>query len=163
MDGNGRVGRLLIPLFLYEKKITSYPNIYISEFLEEYRDIYYKLLRNVSEKEEWVPWLNFFLDAIFEQTKKTFGMVEKIEKLYRSLKKIMPKVNSVYADLLLDAIFVKPTFTVKTIKNISGISNNQTLYSIIEKFVDLKIIKDITPNSARNKIYVFSALKNITR
>lgn len=163
MDGNGRVGRLLVPLFLYENKVTSYPNIYISEFLEEHRDVYYKLLRNVSEKEEWIPWVNFFIDAVYEQTKMTFERVKKIEKLYRSLKEIMPKVGSIYANSFLDAIFIKPTFMVKTIKEISGITNTQTLYSVIEKFVDLKIIKNITPGSARNKIYAFSALKNIIR
>lgn len=163
MDGNGRVGRLLVPLFLYENKVTSHPNIYISEFLEEHRDVYYELLRNVSEKEDWIPWLNFFLDAVYEQTSKTFERVEKIEKLYRSLKESMTKVGSIYAHSLLDAIFVKPTFMVKTIKEVSGISNTQTLYSLIQKFVDLKIIKDITPGSARSKIYAFSALRNIIR
>ncbi|HEC93829.1 MAG TPA: Fic family protein, partial [Candidatus Kaiserbacteria bacterium] len=69
IDGNGRVGRLLVPLFLYEKEVTAYPNIYISEFLEEHRDVYYELLRNVSEKNEWIPWITFFLDAISKQTK----------------------------------------------------------------------------------------------
>ena len=163
MDGNGRVGRLLVPLFLFENKVTSYPNIYISEFLEEHRDVYYELLRDVSEKENWIPWISFFLDAIYEQTKKTFERVEKIEKLYKSLKETMPKVGSIYANSFLDAIFIKPTFMVKTIKEISGISNTQTLYSVIEKFVDLKIIRDITPGSTRSKIYAFPALRNIIR
>lgn len=163
MDGNGRVGRLLVPLFLYEKKVTAYPNIYISEFLEEHRDIYYELLRNVSEKEDWIPWIKFFLDAVFEQTKITLERVVKIEKLYKDLKERMPEINSIYANSFLDAIFIKPTFTVKSIKKISRISNNQTLYSVIEKFVDSKIITDITPRKARNKIYRFSDLRKIIR
>ncbi len=163
MDGNGRVGRLLVPLFLYEKKITAYPNIYISEFLEEHRDIYYKLLRNVSEKEEWIPWISFFLDAIYGQTKITLDRVAKIEKLYKSLKELMPKVGSIYANAFLDAIFIKPTFSAKSIKQVSKISNNQTLYTVIEKFVELKIIIDATPNKSRNKIYIFSDLRRIIR
>jgi Fic family protein len=163
IDGNGRVGRLLVPLFLYENKVTSYPNIYISEYLEEHRDVYYELLRDVSEKEAWLPWISFFLDAIYEQTKITLDRVEKIEKLYKSLKEIMPKVGSIYANSFLDSIFIKPTFMVRSIKSISGISNTQTLYSVIEKFVELNIIKDLTPNNARNKIYGFLDLRKIIR
>ncbi|MBA4336887.1 cell filamentation protein Fic [bacterium] len=163
MDGNGRVGRLLIPLFLYEKKVTAYPNIYISEFMEENRDIYYELLRDVSEKGNWIPWIKFFLDAIFEQTKITLERVVKIEKLYKDLKERMPEINSIYANPFLDAIFIKPTFTTKSIKKISKISNTQTLYTVIEKFVEFKIITDITPTKARNKIYIFSDLRKVIR
>ena len=137
IDGNGRVGRLLIPLFLYEKKVTAYPNIYISEFLEEHRTTYYTLLKEVSEKEAWVPWIKFFLDAIYEQTKFTLERIEKIEKLYKELKEEMPKMNSIYATHFLDALFEKPTFTTKSIKKIAKISNNQTLYSIVEIIIPM--------------------------
>ena len=163
MDGNGRVGRLLIPLFLYEKKITAYPNIYISEFLEKNRSVYYELLREVSEKENWIAWIKFFLDAIFEQTKITLERVVKIEKLYKDLKEKMPEINSIYANPFLDAIFIKPTFTAKSIKKTAKISNNQTLYTVIEKFIEFKIIVDITPKKTRNKIYVFSDLRKIIK
>ncbi|MFA6305226.1 MAG: Fic family protein [Candidatus Gracilibacteria bacterium] len=163
MDGNGRVGRLLIPLFLYEKKITASPNIYISEFLEEHRDVYYQLLRNVSEKGDWIPWIKFFLDAVYEQTKITLERVVKIEKLYQDLKEKMPEINSIYANSFLDAIFIKPTFVTKSIKKIAKITNNQTLYTVIEKFIEFKIITDVIPKKARNKIYVFSDLRKIIR
>ncbi len=163
MDGNGRVGRLLIPLFLYEKKITAYPNIYISEFFEEHRDVYYKLLRDISEKGSWVPWVKFFLDAVYEQTKITLERVVKIEKLYKDLKERMPEINSIYANSFLDAIFIKPTFTTKSIKKIAKISNNQTLYTVIDKFVELKIIADLTLTKTRNKIYGFPDLRKVIR
>lgn len=161
MDGNGRVGRLIVPLFLYEKKVTAYPNIYISEYLEEHRNVYYELLRNVSEKEDWIPWINFFLDAVFEQTKISLERVEKTEKLYRELKEKMPEINSIYANSFLDAIFVTPIFTTKSIKKISGISNNQTLYTLIEKFIKAGIIKSFIHERERNKIYVFVSLQKI--
>lgn len=163
MDGNGRVGRLLVPLFLYEKKITAYPNIYVSEYLETHRDVYYDLLKGISSKGDWMSWIKFFLDAIYEQTKITLDRVEKIEKLYNEMKKQMPNMNSIYANTFLDSIFIKPTFTTKSIKAISKISNNQTLYSLIEKFVEQGILKDIMPERSRNKIYFFSKLHTIIR
>jgi Fic family protein len=163
MDGNGRVGRLLVPLFLYEKKITAYPNIYVSEFLEEHRDVYYELLRDVSEKGNWISWIKFFLDAVYEQTKITLERVTKIEKTYKDLKEQMPEINSIYANSFLEAIFIKPTFSTKSIKKIAKISNNQTLYTVIDKFLEFKIITDITPQKARNKIYVFAELRKIIK
>jgi Fic family protein len=161
MDGNGRVGRLIIPLFLYEKKITAYPNIYISEFLEKHRDVYYELLRGVSEKGNWILWIKFFLEAIQQQTEITLQRVIAIEKLYKRLKDKLPDINSIYANSFLDAIFTEPTFTSKSIKEISDISNNQTLYTLIEKFTEFKIITDITPQKSRNKIYTFVELRKI--
>ena len=163
MDGNGRVGRLFIPLFLYEKKVTTYPNIYISEYLENHRDIYYDLLRRVSEKEEWIPWIKFFMDAVYEQTKLSLERVVKIEKLYRDMKDKMPEINSIYANSFLDALFIKPRFTVRSIKKVSKISNNQTLYTLIDKFLKAKIIIDVTPNQERNKIYAFLNLVKIIK
>lgn len=163
MDGNGRVGRLLVPLFLYEKEITAYPNIYISEFLEENRDVYYQLLRAISEKNEWLPWIKFFLEAVRQQTTSTLEKVIKIEKLYKTLKEIMPDLNSFYANSFLDAIFIRPTFSAKTIKVSSKIFNNQTLYTVIDKFIKSKIIQDITPLKERNKVYRFTDLIKIIR
>lgn len=163
MDGNGRVGRLLVPLFLYEKKITAHPNIYISEFLETNRDIYYELLREVSEKESWIPWIKFFLDAVYGQTKLTLERVVKIEKLYKESKERMPEINSIYANFFLDALFIKPRFTVQSIKKLSKVSNNQTLYTLIGKFLKAKIIIDVTPKQERNKIYAFRDLVKIIK
>lgn len=163
MDGNGRVGRLLIPLFLYEKKITSHPNIYISEYLEKHRDVYYELLRNISTKNEWIPWIIFFLEAVYEQTKITMDRVQKIEALYKVLKERMPAIGSIYANSFLDALFIKPLFTTKSIRESAKITNTQTLYTLIGKFIDRQIITDITPKQERNKMYAFIDLMEIIR
>lgn len=163
MDGNGRVGRIMVPLFLYEKKITSYPNIYVSEYLEEHRDEYIDLLKRVSEKGDWITWINFFLTAISKQTKVTYERVEKLELLYKELKDRLPEFNSVYALSFLDAIFQAPRFSAKSIKSISSISNNQTIYTLIDKFLSAGVIVDITPDRERNKIYAFRDLLMIIR
>lgn len=161
LDGNGRTGRLLVPLFIYEKRITAHPNIYVSEFLEKHRDVYYELLNAVSKKNEWLPWIRFFLEAIQKQTEITLERVTKIEKLYKDLRERMPEIGSIYANSFLDALFVTPRFTAKSIKKLSGVTNNQTLYTLIKKFLDAKIITDINPRKERNKIYAFMGLTRI--
>lgn len=66
-DGNGRVGRLLIPLFLYQRNILSRPYMYVSKYFEEHRRDYYDLLADVSYKDAWTPWIRFFLNGLTEQ------------------------------------------------------------------------------------------------
>lgn len=70
-DGNGRVGRIMIPLFLYSRGVTTYPNIYVSEYLEGERRLYYDLLGLVSEEGKWIEWIRFFLEAVYQQTETT--------------------------------------------------------------------------------------------
>ncbi len=163
LDGNGRVGRLLVPLFLYDQKITAYPNIYVSEFLEEHRDDYYELLKNVSKKGDWLSWISFFLQAVKEQTQSTLEKVGEIEALHKGLKERMPEINSIYANNLLDGLFVKPRFTTKSMKKEAHIANPQTMYTLIAKFLEAGIITDITPEKERNKIYAFPELIKIIR
>lgn len=65
-DGNGRIGRILIPLFLYQKKFLSQPMFYLSEYLENHRDEYYDCLRNISVSKEWNNWIAFFLGGYYQ-------------------------------------------------------------------------------------------------
>lgn len=158
LDGNGRVGRLLISLFLYEKKLLSHPFLYLSEFFEEHRQDYYELLSEVSEKENWQDWIKFFLFALTTQAQKAEKTGESILALYEEYKEKMIEVNSSYAINLLDAIFVYPVFSTASIRKATKIKNTQTFFNLVGKFLDAGIIKDLTPNKDRNKVYVFSKL-----
>ena len=64
LDGNGRIGRLLIPIMLYEKGILSYPLLYVSEYFERNRDDYYAYLRLVDKEDDWESWVRYFLISI---------------------------------------------------------------------------------------------------
>lgn len=163
LDGNGRIGRLLVPLILYEKKITSYPNVYISEYFEANKREYYNRLNAVSENGDWAGWINFFLDAVIEQTQEAYEKVNKIEKLYNYLQKEARDFNSIYAHDFIDAIFMMPRFQAKSIQQIAKIKNTQTVYNLIEKFLQKQIIKDTTRDKERNKIYAFNELLSIIR
>ncbi len=160
-DGNGRVGRILIPLYLYEKKITAHPNLYVSEFLERHRRDYYEKLNGVSERDEWIEWIQFFLRAVREQATISKARVDNVEKLYKSLHERLPEFNSIYASSFLEALFSQPTFTPLTLGKIAKIQNNQTTYNLVQKFVKAGLISELTPERERNKLYFFDPLFEI--
>lgn len=160
-DGNGRVGRLLIPLYLYEKRITSQPNLYISEFLETHRRDYYEHLNRVSEEDDWIGWITFFLRAVRSQANVSKKRVENVEYLYKKLHERLPEFNSFYASSFLEALFTRPIFSPQAIGKEAGITNSKTLYTLVDKFAQAKLIVDMFPSRARNKLYAFSALLDI--
>ncbi len=160
-DGNGRVGRLLIPLYLFEKGLTAYPNLYVSEFLEAHRRDYYERLNGVSEDEEWIEWIAFFLRAVREQARVSKERIDRIEKLYKQLRNRLPEFNSIYASSLLDALFSQPTFTPTSIAKRANIQNAQTTLNLIAKFAKAGLIRDLTPERERNKLYYFDPLFEI--
>ena len=82
MDGNGRVGRLIIPLSLYAGGVIHSPHFYISEFLEEYRREYYEYLNLVSQENAWLDWIRFFLYAVRQQATKSKFRCNQIEALH---------------------------------------------------------------------------------
>lgn len=162
MDGNGRIGRLLIPLFLYERNLLSHPLLYISEYFEENRKDYYALLNRVSEKGDWEPWLRFFLVAITVQSRKTQETIVKMLDLYDNLKGKIAAVNSIYAIQLLDIIFEKPIISFSTINERLKAMSNQTIYNLIRKFEKIGIVKEKSGRK-RNRVYVFEALMEILK
>ena len=158
LDGNGRVGRLIISLFLFEKKLLSHPFLYLSEFFEEHRQDYYELLRGVTEKQDWTSWIKFFLSALATQAHKAENSGKEILKLHATYKEKITTVNSVYAISLLDAIFIRPIFTTASLRKYVKIKNTQTLFSLIAKFVAAGILEEATPEKKRNKVYIFTEL-----
>ncbi len=109
-DGNGRIGRLLISLMLYEKKLLSYPFIYLSEFFEEYRRDYYDLLDGVTKKRDWESWLKFFLKGIEVEAQKAQATSRKILDLHEELRHGLVRFSSRYSNELLNALFINPFF-----------------------------------------------------
>ncbi|MFA6917916.1 MAG: Fic/DOC family N-terminal domain-containing protein [Candidatus Gracilibacteria bacterium] len=158
LDGNGRVGRLIISLFLYERKLLSHPFLYLSEFFEEHREHYYELLRLVSEKGEWEEWIKFFLTALATQAEVAEKTGKDVLDLHSKYKEKIVDINSVYAMNLLDAIFIHPIFRTASIRKDAKIKNTQTFFNLIAKFLEAGIIKDITPKKRRNKVYAFGEL-----
>ncbi|MBU0650308.1 Fic family protein [bacterium] len=105
LDGNGRLGRILIPLFLFEKNLLTSPMFYISAYFDTNRDEYYQKLKAITEKHEWNEWIMFFLTAVFEQAKSNSQKAKAVLDLYHAMKTEITSINA------LDAIFENPIFT----------------------------------------------------
>lgn len=118
VDGNGRIGRILIPLFLSEKKLLSRPMLYLSAYLEEHRDEYIERLRALGPGPlAWNQWIMFFLRALDEQSQANEKKARAIIDLYGGLKeRVIGLTHSQYAVPLLDQIFERPLFQSKHLK-----------------------------------------------
>ncbi|MGR3761085.1 Fic family protein [Roseobacteraceae bacterium NS-SX3] len=111
LDGNGRLGRLIIPLFLKFKGLLSTPNFYLSEFLERNRGEYYDRLLAVSRDGDWTGWCAFFLRAIIHQAEANETKAQQIHALYNERKDWMIEVTrSQYSGRALDWFFTRPIF-----------------------------------------------------
>jgi Fic family protein len=112
LDGNGRLDRIIIPLFLCEKKLLSRPMFYLSGWLEERRDQYITHLRNLGRSDgAWNRWIEFFLSGIEEQAGSNAQIARSVTELYSRVKKrILDVTHSRYAIPLLDQIFARPIF-----------------------------------------------------
>jgi Fic family protein len=112
IDGNGRIGRILIPLYLYEKGLLSRPMFYLSAYLDEHRDEYIERLRTLGrEPDAWNRWIAFFLRALDEQSRANADKARAIIDLYAGMKeRVIALTHSQFAIPLLDQIFERPLF-----------------------------------------------------
>lgn len=152
-DGNGRIGRILIPLFLFQKKQLSQPMFYLSEYLESNRSEYYQRLRDISENKDWNGWIAFFLKAIAYQAKENSKRVKEIMALYEDMKvKIHAVTHSQYSVYLLDAIFNKPIFRVTdTCKELHDKYkiHEKTVSDLLRQLKETNILKVLQVGSGR--------------
>jgi len=122
LDGNGRIGRLIVPLYMVAKGLLEAPHFYISGFLDQHRDEYYERLRAVSRDDDWTGWSGFFLKAVEEQANTNLARARSILALYDELKEwVVDETHSQYAVRALDWIFGKPIFRSSDFVRNSGI------------------------------------------
>lgn len=150
-DGNGRIGRLIIPLFLYSKKVLTYPMFYLSGYLEEHREAYYTHLQMISRENAWEPWIVFFLQAIIAQATANAEKVRRIFQLYDTMKEHFRKVtHSQYSIDALDAIFSRPIFSTSDfVKSMEKSTSKQTAMQILRQLQAANIIKLLQEGSGR--------------
>lgn len=162
LDGNGRLGRILIPLFLFEKQLLTTPMFYISEYFEAHRDEYYDHLRGITSGKEWEEWIEFFLKAVIEQSKVNSQKAKAILALYNEKKERLQKVtHSHYIIKVLDTIFAKPIFSSTDFVQRSNIPK-PTAARILQKLEKEKVITLFKEGGgSKANLYIFNKLLHI--
>ncbi len=156
LDGNGRIGRLLIPLYLQSKKYLDNPCLYISFFFEKNRDLYYQKLNDVRVKDDIIGWIKFFLEGIIETAKIA---KEKFKKVVELTKKVDTQITDLKvkydnAKKIIDYFYDEPYSTRKKISEALKMPES-TVNGVINELKSANIIQETTGYS-RNQIFVFS-------
>lgn len=156
LNGNGRIGRLLITLFLVDKKILGKPLLYLSGYFEKNKSLYYDNLTFVRTKNDMKQWLKYFLVGIAEtaeQASQTLSKVIELKlKLETALNFSFGKKSS-KANLLLQQLFKKPVIHVKQVQTLTQTSY-KAANDLVNDFVQAGILKEMTGQS-RNRVFVF--------
>lgn len=161
MDGNGRVGRMLIPLYLYYTKQIELPCFFISEALEHDKLRYYTLLNNTREKNDWNEWIKFFLATVAKQCEKYISIISEINLLHeKHLELISEFCKLANALPVIDMLYEYPITTAKQVverTNLPLTSVNRMLNMMVEKNIL------ITDGRQRNRKFIYYGLLDIIR
>ena len=155
LDGNGRIGRLMITLYLVEKRILKKPILYLSDFFERNRMLYYDNLTRVREKSDLSQWFKFFLVGVIETAKngiKTFDSILKLQKEVEVKLQTLGSRSS-NAQLILNHLYQRPIVDAQKVKDLTNLSS-PSVYKLIEELERLEILEEIT-GAKRGKIYLF--------
>lgn len=161
LDGNGRIGRLLITLYLVHSGLLKKPVLYLSDFFEKNRQIYYDNLMNARMKNDLIQWLKFYLIGIIETSTNSIATFNKILKLKDRHEQqiLLLGTKARRAKFLLDFLFEKPIIEAQDVSDNLGISM-PTAYKFIAEFMHLGILKDRT-NFQRNRSWEFNEYLNL--
>ncbi len=160
-DGNGRIGRLLVSLFLCKTKILSQPLLYLSAYLKKNQKEYNQRLFNVSSKGEVESWLKFFLKAIKIQSDEALEKTIQLDNYYEEARKILEKnSSSTNALLVLDALFENPFIKITEIEKILNCLH-PTAKNNLNILIKNKILVDYNPKRIRDKIFYSPKISEI--
>jgi Fic family protein len=162
-DGNGRIGRLLVPLFLMKRGCLVTPSLYVSRYLESDRDTYYERLGRISSEGDWLGWIQYFLNVLIVQGENNLQLVRQIIELYdRKKAQITELLHSDKGVYFLDLIFDSPVFRANEVHKRLGIQR-QRAAQYIRTLKEGGVITELRPASGRRPaILSFEDLLKIT-
>lgn len=161
LDGNGRIGRLMIILFFVEKKILEKPLLYLSSFFEKNKSLYYDNLTKVRTKNDMLRWIKYFLVGVEEISTKSIDTLKKIMRLQKDMEMEIHTWNNRAAKglKLMEHLFETQFITISKVQELLGITKRPA-GELVKKFEERKFITEITGNP-RYKIYVFKPYLNL--
>jgi Fic family protein len=155
LDGNGRVGRLMIPLYLVSKGILQAPILYLSDFLEKHRALYYDNLTLVREKNDLTQWFKFFLVGIIETAKNGISTFDSVLQLQKQNETKIQNLGSraAGAQKVMDYLYQNPIINAEKIGEVASVSL-PSAYKLIKDLEKMEILKETT-GGQRGRSYVF--------
>jgi Fic family protein len=163
LDGNGRIGRLMIPLFLLSRGILKQPVLYLSDYLERHREEYYDRLSRTRSENDLSGWLLFFLDGITETAKHGVETFDRILKFQAHWEKEIQawKPQGTAGLLLFRHLFTHTWVNAQQVAEAASISL-PTAYKLIERFLDQNLLREIT-GAKRDRIFLFEPYLQLFR
>ena len=164
LDGNGRIGRLLITLYLVSSGLLTKPSLYLSDYIEKHRQLYYDNLNNVRTNNDILQWIKFFLVGIIETSKNgidTFKSILKLKEEIDDKKLVTLGAKLTNAKLLMKYLYKKPVVTAQEIKEQLNVSL-PTANSLLADFEKLEILKEKT-GWKRNREFEFTEYLDLFR
>jgi Fic family protein len=164
LDGNGRVGRLLISFYLFWRGILGRPLLYLSIYLKKYREKYYEHLMRTRTEGGWEEWLKFFLQGVVEVSEEAASSVKEIivlkEKITNEL--FIKKIGGAHAVKLLDILFERPLISISDVEEKLKISR-QTATNLVNRFNKIGIMREISGKKRYRKYLFDDYIKRIAR
>jgi len=163
IDGNGRLGRMVIPLFLFEKRLLSRPCFYLSAYFDAHREEYIAHLRALGNPGSWNRWTGFFLEALAVQADANMNKARSIQDLYDRLKqKTIELTHSQFAVPILDFMFERPIFRGSDLTKIEQKPTAATVGKILSKLKGAHILKTVREGAGqRSQVLVLTELLNL--
>ncbi len=155
LDGNGRIGRLLVPLYIQSKGMLNKPCLYISDYIERNKGIYYDLLTRVRTNNDMIAWIKFFLEAVIETSKTAKEKFRKVVELTVEMDKaiINLPVKAENAKKVIDVLYNEPIINRKKLMEITDIKPS-TLKDTVNVLLENNIIVETTGYN-RNQVFAF--------
>lgn len=158
-DGNGRIGRLLITFMLLEKRLLSQPLLYLSDFFEQHREEYYKLLLNISQKGDWKAWLTFFLNGVCQQSEDALLTIQKLLDLQNRYREIVDGSRTLKSvGPLMDHLFTNPIISISELSRTWKMTF-PTVQRGVDYLIEKGVLREITRRS-RNRLFVADEIFN---
>ena len=163
LDGNGRIGRLLILLYLMEQKLLSKPVIYVSYFLKKNQVEYYDRISEVRRSGNYEQWVKFFLEAVNSAAQDAVKTIEALAALHEQNLAALPKTSRSKDNVraVFDYLEQHPIVDIKHTADALGVSYN-TASAAIRKLMELNILRETT-NAARNRVFAYEAYLDLLR
>lgn len=157
-DGNGRLGRLLIPLILFYENKLSTPILYLSGYMEEHRSEYLSSLHEVDQTGRYEIWLKFYFKCVGKQLLETQKLITQINNLATKLRDLFPPTKSPFLIPFVDFLFENPFFTKPMVQKKLNINTYATVNHLVKMFREKEIIMEMKSKSGRAKLYAFVPL-----